>query len=171
MIFCTTQSVENYSYGANGIAVGPWAKYRNEPLVFAALSFMSPLLYQWEIGSPVPMMERLTAPEASVDKQLRQTLTASLYRGKTFQYILLSAKDPKDVRDKLYEVLDRDDRFLPIYATYTKDQLRLIMDARVASWAKTFTPSVAVLTWATTKSNEEKIVKENAYGKYIKIHQ
>ena len=151
--------------------MGPWAKYRDEPGVFSILSFMSPLLYQWEIGSPVPEMERLIAPERAVEKQLRKTLCRTLYGGKSFHGILLTAANPKDVRDKFFAALERDPQELPIYDTYSKEQVKMIVDARVASWAKTFTPSAAVLSWAVTKSEEERIVKENAYGQYIKIHQ
>lgn len=170
MIYCTTQSKESYTCNYNGIVVGPWMKYKDDPAVFSILSFMSPLLYQWELGSPVPEMERLTGPERSVEKQLRKTLCKTLYGGKSFHGILLTAKDPKDVRDRFFAALEKDPQELPIYDTYSREQVKLIMDARVASWAKAFTPSAAVLTWATSKSEEERIVKENAYGQYIKIH-
>ena len=170
MIYCTTQSKELYVHDFNGITVGPWAKYKDNPALFSILSFMSPLLYQWELGSPVPMMERLTGPEKVVERQLKKTLCQTLHGGKSFHSIILTANNPKDVRDKFFAAIDRTKEDLPIYDTYNKDQVKLIMDARVATWAKTFTPSAAVLTWATSKSEEERIVKENAYGKYIKIH-
>ena len=171
MIFCTTQAKEKYVHSYSGISVGPWAKYQEDPAVFSILSFMSPLLYQWELGSPVPVMERLTGPEKIVERQLRKTLCVPLLGGKSFHGILLTAKDPKDVRDRFFAAIDNDKRFLPIYDTYNEEQVRLIMDARVATWAKTMSPSAALLTWATSKAKEEKIVKENAYGQYIKIHQ
>ena len=171
MIYCTTQARDKYVHNYNGIVVGPWAKYRENPAVFSILSFMSPLLYQWELGSPVPVLERLTGPEASVEKQLKKTLCQPLDGGKSFSGMLLTAKDPKDVRDMLFRALDKDKGYLPIYATYSEEQLRLIVDARVSTWAKTMSPSAAIIAWASTKSEAERIVKENAYGKYIKIHQ
>lgn len=169
MIYCITKAKEGYAVNYSGLSVGPWAKYKNEPAVFAALSFMSPLLYQWELGSPVPEMERLIAPERSVEGQLRGTLCLPLGSSGTFHKILLTARDPKDVRDKLFIALDKHKPSLPIYDTYSESQLRMIVDARVASWARMFTPSVAMLAWATTKSEWEQIVKENAYGRF-KVH-
>lgn len=170
MIYCTTQAKEDYVFNYSGVVVGPWAKYKDEPAVFSILSFMSPLLYQWEMGSPVPDMERLTAPERIVEKQLRKTLCLSLKGGKSFHGMLLTARDPRDVRAKLFAVLEKEHPVLPIYDTYSEDQLRLIVTARVASWTKMVAPSAAALTWAMSKSEEEKIVKENAYGSYVKIH-
>ena len=137
--------------------------------MFAILSFMSPLLYQWEQGSPVPEMERFIGPEKVVEDQLRLTLdTPEKKRGLRFRELLTKSSDPADVLRR-FEMHGFNKLPLPIHTTYPPQSLEMIMEARVASWIKMIGLLPGKLAWAQSKSEYETAVKENAYMQF-KIH-
>ena len=167
MILCTTQPLSDYSVDHRyGVRVGLGELYRSRPSFFSLISIMSPALYQWEEGSPVPVDERAASYEPYLDKLYSDTLS-SVVCGHTISEWLSLLPSPTSFYLNMQQCHLSG---LPILQFYDLDQLNLVMRARCHSWIKAqrSTELNGMLTIFTQSDEEE--VKENAYGKYAQIH-
>lgn len=166
MILCITQPIEEYGYKHElGVKVGIGEIYEENPALFSMLSIMSPILYQWEAGSPVPFNERA----ARLDDHLMRLYSDSLFyvvEGKLMSQWLSALDTPTS----LYFHLDQFSLAgFPLLQFYDRGQLNLVMRARCYSWLQQGRqqgrqPEDKQSTLFC--KDEEIIAKENAYGKY-----
>ncbi len=169
MIICTTQPIENYSIDHSyGFKVGIGQIFETNPLLFSLISVMSPVFYQWEEGSPVPVEERSSSFTMEMNNLYVRTLSSDV-GGLSISQWLKILNTPSE----LYIILNQFTLSgLPILDFYTVDQLRLIMRARCRSWIlSNKRDDLSNLLSIFTKEDED-VVKQNAYGKYYvsKIH-
>lgn len=163
MILCTTQPLSEYSVDHRyGVRVGLGELYSQRPEFFSLISIMSPALYQWEAGSPVPMDARAATYEPYLDRLYTDTLD-SIICGHSVREWLNLLPSPTSFYLNMQQC---DTSHLPIIQFYDRDQLNLVMRARCHSWIKAQnSPNLESLLSIFTKEDEEE-VKENAYGKY-----
>lgn len=162
MLYCVTQPLEKYIVSCGSIKVGPIAKY--EPEIFAMVSFFTPILFQWEEGSPVPLLERNVDVTEEVADQLRQALDVSIIGTTTIRELLNSCTDPVNFYDLLVENLTEDVK-LPIDDTYTREQLWWVLDARMATWTKSCKHPRHIFWSSNDQVENLNFVKDHAYGK------
>ena len=154
MIFCLTKPKEEYVVEVQGLRIGPWPHYRNRPGIFSIMSIFTPILYQWEDGSPVPPMDRHYCFDENFGILVEQTLDTDVM-GRSMLNWLGGIKTTTQLAAVFKGV---DLSHLPITKRYSTNNLNLIMAARIASAEGRV-------------SDKIKIVKDNAYGKYKnKIH-
>lgn len=169
MIYCVTQPMEKYQVNVSGFTVGPWSRYEKRPELFAALSFFSPILYQWEQGSPVPTQERFTGPDLEYEKALDRLLGMPLASDMTvFELLSQHATTPWEFRRKF---LEGKPNWLPTDFRYPEPHIRMILNARVCSWASSMPYASLASDWEDTFLSDEQAVKENAYGLYSTVHK
>lgn len=158
MIYCITQPLEQYNTKLMNMELGIWKSYESRPGLFALISLTTPLLYQWEEGTPVQPIDRIVRLDPPDEKGLEQLLERDVH-GVRVSRMLDAAKDPLEFFDKFRpEVMS-----LP-HPLYTPSQIDLIMKARVLSWVKAH----KLPGWNHFEElykAEEKQVKENAYGR------
>lgn len=160
MILCTTQEIEKYSIDHQyGFKVGIGELHKTKPSLFSLLSIMSPFLYQWEAGSPVPVEDRCSLVAPRLNDMYERTLQATI-GGIPVTRWLNMVKTPIEFYHHINQLSIMS---LPILEFYTANQLRLVMKARCYSWSQVQRP-VIVSTNFLKKHEDE--VKENAYGEY-----
>ena len=164
MIYCITQPLDKYVIDFGAVTVGPWTDMGKDPILFAMASFFTPLLYQWEQDSPVPLMARNVDVNADVTAQLMATTRIPLASGTTLKFILENSMSPPHVATRL-EAQNFWDAPLTIYKTYTKEQLQMVFHARVLSWMRTHGHQ-DLAEWQKLYAEDEKFVKEHAHGSY-----
>lgn len=165
MIYCITQPLDKYSVDFGAVNIGPWADMSSNPVLFSMVSFFTPLLYQWEEGSPVPLMARNVDVKADVAAQLMATARRGLYNSVTcLEDLIRTSASPS----ALATSIDNQEFWnasLPIYGTYTREQLQMVFHARVLSWMKAHGQQAAI-EWGKLYEEDEQFVKEHAYGSY-----
>lgn len=161
MILCTTQSIEEYkSYNQKlnmSFGIGCYAD--ETPSLFSLISIASPVLYQWESGSPVPPDDRCHGLEPYLEELYLESLSYSI-GGLTLNHWLQMLDKPTEFYFNMQQFTLSG---LPLLRFYEVDQLRLVMAARCYSWLKSKKSKDFGTLFC---SADEKIVKENAYGKY-----
>lgn len=135
-----------------------------EPALFSILSIMSPILYQWEPGSPVPEDHRAARLEPWLEEYYRVSLNFSV-GGLALVNWLAMMQSPVALYINLLQYTLTG---MPLLRFYNLHQLRLIMRARCRSWldVQTEPATNAQLSLYTEADVEE--VKINAYGKFYK---
>ena len=160
MISCTTQDLEKYSVDHHyGFRVGIGEIHKTKPALFSLISIMSPILYQWEEGSPVPVDDRASLMTPYLNSLYEKTLHTAV-GGVPVTRWLSMVKTPIEFYHHLNQLSINE---LPILEFYQPDQLRLVMRARCYSWSQAQTPIIVSRTFT---KEDERDVKENAYGKY-----
>lgn len=159
LIYCITQPLENYNTKIMGIELGLWKNYANRPGVFALISLTTPLLYQWEKGSPVADEDKIVRLEAAAEAGMEAFLELEV-EGWRVSQMLDRVKDPLEFFDKWRpEIVS----LCLKHPLYTPSQVDMIMKARVLSWVKAH----KIPGWNNYEAlykGEEKAVKENAYA-------
>ena len=164
MIYCITQPLDKYSVDFGAVAIGPWADMGKDPIVFSMVSFFTPLLYQWEEGSPVPLMARNVDVTPDVTAQLLATAKRQLPSGLSFSAVLDMAGSPFGLAEALITTKFWEAK-LPLYGTYTREQLEMVFHARVLSWMRTHVHP-KLTEWDKLYAEDEQFVKEHAYGSH-----
>lgn len=163
MLLCTTQPVDMYSVDHTyGFKVGIGELFYEKPALFSLLSIASPIFYQWEVGSPVPVGDRCSRYSDDVEGLYLKTLEADVGGMSVSQWLSMLATPTE-----LYLNFNQFNLSgLPILEFYSVDQLRFIMRARCRSWIVNRNKSELnnLLTLFTEQDEEE--VKKNAYGKF-----
>ena len=160
MFYCITQPLEHYDTNQMGIKLGLWKSYQDRLAIFSLISLTTPLLYQWEDGSPVEPLERIVRLEPEKELGMEQFLEGEV-DGIQISRMLDLAKDPLEFFDKFRPGIIASSLLHPLYS---HSQIDLIMKARVLSWAKFH----GVAGWRKLDAlykDDEHAVKENAYGR------
>lgn len=160
MIYCITQPLEQYNTKIMNFDMGLWKSYQNRPGIFALISLTTPLLYQWEEGSPVEPMDRIVRLEPGDEKKMEELLEADIH-GLRLSQLLEKSQDPLEFFDKFRpEVIALSVK----HPFYTPSQVDRIMKARVLSWVK-FHKIPGWNNFEELYKEEEKEVRDNAYGR------
>ena len=135
---------------------------KDNPSLFSLLSVMSPFMYQWEEGSPVPVSERVAALDPTLGTLYEASLQTSIGGLSLVNWLAINT-DPVSLYMNLNQFPLTD---MPLLQFYTVDQIRLLMRARCYSWIQKF----GYVNYETVKTlftvYDEEVVKNNAYGKY-----
>lgn len=166
MIYCITQPIEEYSreHDTGLFRTGIGTIVNEKPALFSLISIMSPVLYQWEAGSPMPMDERLVRLSDHIEILYLESLSFNV-GGLTLTNWLYMLDSPVSLYMNLCQFsLDS----FPLFRYYNRSQLDMIMRARCRSWLlsrhmhlPTHETSMTVFS-----AEDEKEVMINAYGKY-----
>lgn len=164
MIYCTVQSLDKYSVERFGgrVRTGIGMIAEEKPALFSLLSIASPLLYQWEPGSPVPEDSRAAALDDYLQRLYLETLTFSI-GGVPITGWLSMLDSPVSFYLNLnsYSLAG-----MPLLDFYNVDQVRLIMRARCRSWMRHNKHDNYQTLSTVFTEEDERIVKENAYVGY-----
>jgi len=162
-MLCITQPIEKYSCTHElGFNLGIGEMLKSQPSMFALLSIMSPVFYQWEKGSPVPEEDRCHGLEAYLTKIYSDTLSASI-GGLSVSQWLNMMETPTEL---YFNINQFSWTGLPLLDFYDVSQLRLVMKARCYSWLKYKKPANHSTMATLFTKQDEKEVKANAYGKF-----
>jgi len=163
LIICTTQPIEKYSCDhESGFRLGIGRMIETHPALFSLASLMSPILYQWEDGTPVPEDCRCHSFEPYLYELYTKTLSASVGGVSVSQWLSL-LETPTEFYLNLSQFSLTG---LPLLDFYDSDQLRLVMRARCYSWIKSQNSSNLNQLLTLFTESDEKEVKSNAYGRF-----
>lgn len=164
MVICTTQDIKKYVSLNKQLNVefGIGTLYKESPSLFSLISIASPILYQWEQGSPVPEDERCHGLEPFLEDMYSRSLSYGI-GGLAIGDWLKMFNTPTEFYLNMNQFSLSG---LPLLEFYTIDQLRLVMSARCYSWLKYQKSEQLQHLQTLFTQSDEKVVKENAYGRY-----
>lgn len=167
LILCRAQGIEAYSFVECGVELGLWKSYRDRPALFSAITFFSPIPYQWEPYSPVPKMERITRLFPEAERLYSRALDADV-GGYRLATLLGFNETPIWFWQRYREIQPAPS--LGLESLYGPGDLLKILEARVYAWAA-FSGRIGWGAAAGLRESIDNEVRLNSYGRYAYLYK